>query len=309
MIAEKIKTKAEELGFDACGITKAEPLFSEKVRLQKWLDAEYHATMKWMENHFEKRTDPSLLIENGTSLIVVIMNYYPPKIQKKSAPQIAKYAYGKDYHYLIKDKLSQLFEYIKQEFPNANGRAFVDSAPLLERDLAIKAGLGWRGKNSLVLNRKLGSFFLIGELLLDIALPYDKPLGKSYCGTCTKCITACPTKAIVEPFVVDSRKCLSYLTIEHRGTFNDSIPDFSNRLFGCDICQDICPWNHSLTPHNTKELLPQKEWLEKTKNQWTTLTNDEFSTLFSKSPLKRAKYSGIMRNLKKIKSGNKPHSN
>lgn len=302
--SNQIKEKAIELGFDACGITKAESLNLEKDRLQSWLDFGYHGEMKWMENHFDKRTDPSLLIDNGRSLIVVLMNYFPTIKQSSSAPQIAKYAYGKDYHYIIKEKLNTLFDYIKSEIPHVNGRAFVDSAPLLERDLAIKAGLGWRGKNSLMLNRKLGSFFLIGELLIDTPLSYDTPHENSYCGTCTKCIDSCPTDAIVEPYIIDSNRCLSYWTIEHRGEFTPDTPNLNNRLFGCDICQDVCPWNKRVTANTIDDLQPQQGWLNKEVQEWDALTPNEFSTLFPKSPLKRTKYSGIMRNLKKIRSDN-----
>lgn len=302
MIEDKIKEKAHEIGFSACGITDTLKLSDGAKHLKEWLNKGYHASMKWMENHFEKRVEPAKLEEGAQSVIVVLLNYYPSQLQNEDAPQIAKYAYGKDYHYILKDKLHELFTYIKELAPATLGRAFVDSAPLLERELAQKAGLGWIGKNSLLIQKDAGSYFLIGELVLSTKLTPDTPHPKDFCGTCTKCIDACPTSAIVAPKVVDSNRCLSYWTIEHRGEFPDSAPDLHNRAFGCDICQNVCPWNKKATPHTVSEFTPHEALLTNSAEKWESLTTHDFSSIFTKSAVKRTKYSGFMRNIEKIRS-------
>ncbi len=297
----KIKAKALELGFDACGIAPAHYLAEEAQGLQKWLNNGYHASMKWMENHFEKRVDPTLLVEEAQSVIVVLLNYYPHEVQQKDAPQIAKYAYGTDYHYVVKEKLTALFDYINGEIAPITGRMFVDSAPVLERAWAVEAGLGWIGKNSLLLNKRLGSFFVIGELIIDLPLIYDTPLSQSFCGNCTKCIDSCPTGAIREAKVVDSSRCLSYWTIEHKGEIDPTLKDtMENRAFGCDICQDVCPWNRKPKPHTTEAFLPNPEMLTYTQEEWETISANSFNEFFRKSAVKRTKYSGLQRNISSL---------
>lgn len=300
-VEDKIKAKAQEIGFSACGITDTQKLSEAATHLQEWLDNKYHASMKWMENHFEKRVEPVKLQEGAQSVIVVLLNYFPEQSQNKDAPQIAKYAYGKDYHFILKDRLHELLAYIKELVPETSGRAFVDSAPLLERSLAQKAGLGWIGKNSLLIQKDAGSFFLIGELLITTKLAPDTPHTKDFCGTCTRCIDACPSGAIVSPRVIDSNKCLSYWTIEHKGEFPQSVPDLQDRAFGCDICQDVCPWNKKAIPHSVPEFTPHASLLTNTVEDWEDLTANEYSTIFAKSAVKRTKYSGLMRNISKIK--------
>lgn len=302
MYHKEIKQKALELGFIACGISKAEELTNSKAKLSTWLQKDFHCSMQWMENHFEKRVNPAKLVEGSRSVITVLLNYFPNETQPSNVPQIAKYAYGKDYHFVIKEKLKELLEFINNELTPTEGRFFTDSAPILERDLAVKAGLGWIGKNSMLITKTHGSFVLIGELIIDLELPYDTPFERSHCGNCTRCIDACPTGAIVSPGTIDSTKCLSFWTIEHKGNFNENTPDsLHNRAFGCDICQDICPWNNRSTPHTLKELQPHPNFLKLNENDWHNLSANEFSKLFKKSPLKRTKYSGIMRNLDKIR--------
>lgn len=301
-IEDKVKEKAREIGFSACGITDTLKLFDAATHLQTWLDKGYHASMKWMENHFEKRVEPAKLEEGAQSVIVVLLNYYPTQKQSEDVPQIAKYAYGKDYHFILKDKLHELFAYIKELAPSTTGRAFVDSAPLLERELAQKAGLGWIGKNSLLIQKDAGSYFLIGELVISTKLTPDEAHAKDFCGSCTMCIDACPTGAIVSPKVIDSNRCLSYWTIEHKGEFPDSTPDLHNRAFGCDICQDVCPWNKKAKPHNVNEFTPHHDLLANSIEEWKNLTANDFSTIFTKSAVKRTKYSGFMRNINKIRS-------
>lgn len=294
---EWIKAKAKELGFSGCGVSKAEFLEEEAPRLEQWLNNGHHGTMAWMEGHFDKRLDPTLLVPGAKSVISFTLNYFPEATQVEGAPKISKYAYGEDYHFVIKDKLKALVEYIQEEIGEVEGRAFVDSAPVLDRAWAAKSGLGWIGKHSLLLTKKEGSFFFIGELILDLELEPDGPT-TDHCGSCTACIDACPTEAIIAPYVVDSNKCISYLTIELR----DQIPtEFNGQLddwaFGCDVCQDVCPWNRFSKPTREPRFSPREGLLDKSRSEWMELTQEVFSSLFSKSAVKRTKYSGLMRNL------------
>jgi epoxyqueuosine reductase len=296
-----IKQEAKRLGFDFCGISKAEFLEEEAPRLEAWLNSNMHGKMEYMENHFDKRLNPTLLVDDAKSVVSLLYNYYPEQKQNTNAPQISKYAYGKDYHEVIKDKLNEFLITLKEKIGDVNGRAFVDSAPVLDKAWAKKSGLGWIGKNTNLINKQQGSFFFIAELIIDIDLEYDGPI-QDYCGTCTKCIDACPTEAIVEPFVVDGSKCISYLTIE----LKESIPnDFKNKMdnwaFGCDVCQDVCPWNRFSLPHHEVQFNNQTGLLNLTTQEWDELTEETFSIIFKHSAVKRTKYKGLKRNLEFIK--------
>ncbi|GAF03595.1 tRNA epoxyqueuosine(34) reductase QueG [Saccharicrinis fermentans] len=297
--SQLIESKAKDLGFDACGFTQAEELTAEKEILKKWLDNHMHGNMHYMANHFEKRVNPSKLVEGAKTVIVLLTNYTPKEKQSHpDAPIIARYAYGQDYHYVIKDQLKQLYSYIKDEiYPSLEGRYFVDSAPVLERSLAVRAGLGWIGKNTHLIHKKLGSYVFISELIINLTLPPSEPI-KEACGGCTRCIDACPTQALTSPQTLDARKCISYLTIENK----ESIPqEFSgkmeNRVFGCDICQEVCPWTWKSRPHTNEKLKAVTKILELTKERWQELTAEEFSEIFRKSAVKRAKYTGLKRNI------------
>lgn len=290
--------KAKDLGFDFCGISKAEFLEHEAPLLEKWLKNNYNGKMTYMSNHFDKRLDPRLLVEGAKSVITVILNYYPKEklSEIKEDIKISKYAYGKDYHFVLKEKLSLLFDAIKNEIGEINGRVFVDSAPVMDKIWAKKAGLGWVGKHTNLINREIGSFFFIGEIISDLDLVADGPI-KDYCGTCTACIDACPTDAIVDAYQVDGSKCISYLTIE----LKEAIPkEFKGKMenwaFGCDICQDVCPWNSFAKPHNIPEFNLSPE-LKKLGN-WTEITEEIFNEVFKKSALKRTKFEGLKRNVK-----------
>lgn len=300
--ARLIKEEARRLGFMDCGITKADFLEEEAPRLEEWLKRGYHGEMKWMENHFDKRLDPRKLVEGAKSVVSVILNYYPEETQKDpDAPKIAKYAYGEDYHFVIKRKLKALMEFIHQEIGEVSGRAFTDSAPVMDRAWAERAGLGWTGKHSLLLTKNTGSFYLIGELIIDLELEADAPVA-NHCGTCTKCIDACPTDAIVEPQLVDATKCISYLTIE----LKDQIPNaFKDQMegwaFGCDICQDVCPWNRFSKPTEVEGFAPHPDMLEMSQRDWQEITEDVFRKIFKKSAVKRAKYGGLKANIDFLK--------
>ncbi len=293
-----IKSIAKEMGFQFCGISKAEFLKEEAPRLEAWLKQNYHGKMAYMANHFDKRLDPTKLVEGAKSVVSLLYNYYPSEdLAHDGTYKIAKYAYGKDYHFVIKDKLKEFLERIREEIGEVGGRAFVDSAPVMERQWAAKSGLGWLGKNSLLLNKQRGSFFFLAELILDLDLEPDGPV-KDYCGTCTKCIDACPTDAIVGNQVIDASKCISYLTIE----LKEEIPtEFSNKMedwmFGCDICQDVCPWNRFSTPNNEPEFNPHPELNKIDKPAWEELTKEVFNEIFRKSAVKRTKYEGLKRNI------------
>ncbi|HZX75379.1 MAG TPA: tRNA epoxyqueuosine(34) reductase QueG [Cyclobacteriaceae bacterium] len=302
-----IKSTAKELGFSFCGIAKAEFLKEEAPRLEEWLKRGYQGKMSYLENHFDKRLDPTLLVPGAKSVISLLYNYYPKKDFTETADlKIAKYAYSEDYHFVIKDKLKLFLEKIQDEIGEVAGRAFVDSAPVHERAWAQKSGLGWIGKNSLLLNKSNGSFFFLAELIIDLELECDNPT-KDYCGTCTACIDACPTDAITEPYVVDGSKCISYFTIE----LKDQIPKevkgkFENWIFGCDICQDVCPWNRFSTPHLETRFEPSDQLMSMKKNDWQDITEDVFEKLFEKSAVKRTKLEGLKRNIQFVTAKNKP---
>ncbi|WP_318309525.1 tRNA epoxyqueuosine(34) reductase QueG [Flagellimonas crocea] len=296
-----IKTEAKRLGFLSCGISKAEFLEEEAPRLEKWLKQNMHGEMQYMENHFDKRLDPTKLVEDSKSVISLLLNYYPSEEQNQDSYKISKYAYGMDYHFVIKDKLKNLLHFIEEEIGEVNGRAFVDSAPVLDKAWAAKSGLGWIGKNSNLLTQQVGSFFFIAELIVDLQLDYDTPV-TDHCGTCTACIDACPTEAIVQPYVVDGSKCISYLTIELK---NEIPSEFDGKLddwmFGCDVCQDVCPWNRFSKPHSEPLFNPNPELLSFTKKDWEEITEDVFKKIFKKSAVKRTKLSGLKRNINFLK--------
>jgi len=294
-----IKQEAQRLGFLSCGISKAGFLEEEAPRLEQWLNANMHGQMSYMSNHFDKRLDPRKLVDGAKSVITVLLNYYPSETQKDpEAPKISKYAYGNDYHHVIKGKLRELVDFINENIGEVDGRAFVDSAPVMDKAWAAKAGLGWIGKNSNLINPKNGSFFFIGELILDIDLEPDQPI-RDHCGTCTACIDACPTEAIVKPYVVDGSKCISYFTIELKDAIPTSMKgQFDNWAFGCDVCQDVCPWNRFSKPHSEPQFNPHPDMLAMTKKDWEELTEDVFKKVFQKSAVKRAKFEGLKRNLK-----------
>ncbi|SEL20090.1 epoxyqueuosine reductase [Aquimarina amphilecti] len=297
-----IKTEAKRLGFLSCGISRAEFLEEEAPRLEKWLHQNMNGQMSYMENHFDKRLDPTKLVPDSKSVISLLLNYFPSETQKDSeAPKISKYAYGHDYHHVIKSKLKQLQEFISEQIGEVHGRAFVDSAPVLDKAWAARSGLGWIGKNSNLLTQKVGSYYFIAELIIDLDLDYDTPV-TDHCGTCTACIDACPTQAIVDPYVVDGSKCISYFTIE----LKEEIPadykgKFDNWMFGCDVCQDVCPWNRFSKPHSEPLFNPNPELLEMTKKDWEEITQDVFSKIFQKSAVKRTKFSGLNRNIQFLK--------
>lgn len=301
-----VKSIAKQLGFDFCGISKAEFLEEEAPRLEKWLKEGRHGEMRYMENYFDKRLNPALLVEGAKSVVSLLYNYYPEQQQRPDAPKLSKYAYGKDYHLVIKDKLNEFLESLKTEIGDINARAFVDSAPVLEKAWAAKSGLGWVGKNANLINKQQGSFFFIAELILDLELEPDGPI-KDYCGTCTKCIEACPTDAIVEPYVVDGSKCISYLTIELR----EAIPEtFKNKMdnwaFGCDVCQDVCPWNSFSFPHQEAQFTPSAELMNMSTRDWQEMTELTFQRVFKNSAVKRTKYQGLKRNLNFLRPFDSP---
>ena len=297
-----IKTEAKRLGFLSCGISKAEFLEEEAPRLEKWLKNNMHGQMQYMENHFDKRLDPTLLVEGSKSVISLLLNYFPSEEQSdKTAPKISKYAYGTDYHFVIKDKLKQLLHFIQDEIGDVHGRAFVDSAPVLDKAWAAKSGLGWIGKHSNLLTQQVGSFYFIAELIVDLDLEYDSAT-TDHCGSCTACIDACPTEAITEPYVVDGSKCISYFTIE----LKENIPtEFKGKMddwmFGCDVCQDVCPWNRFSKPHSQPLFNPHPELLSLTKKDWEEITEDTFKKVFKNSAVKRTKFSGLKRNIDFLK--------
>ncbi|WP_417557978.1 tRNA epoxyqueuosine(34) reductase QueG [Mesoflavibacter zeaxanthinifaciens] len=296
-----IKTEAKRLGFLSCGISKAQFLEEEAPRLEKWLNKNMHGQMSYMQNHFDKRLDPTKLVEDSKSVISLLLNYYPEQTQTEGSYKLSKYAYGTDYHFVIKDKLKQLLAFINEEIGEVYGRAFVDSAPVLDKAWAAKSGLGWIGKHSNLLSQKTGSFYFIAELIIDLELDYDNPT-TDHCGTCTACIDSCPTQAIVEPYVVDGSKCISYFTIELKDELPSNMKDkFDDWMFGCDVCQDVCPWNRFSKPHNEPLFNPHPELLSMTKNDWQDITKDVFNKLFKKSAVKRTKFSGLQRNINFLK--------
>ncbi|MCK5104556.1 MAG: tRNA epoxyqueuosine(34) reductase QueG [Cyclobacteriaceae bacterium] len=293
-----IKQKAKALGFDYCGISKAEKLETEEANLNTWLSKGFHGKMAYMENHFELRLDPTKLVPGAKSVISLLYNYYPGHDeQAHSKYKIAKYAYGKDYHFVIKDKLKAFLDCLQEEIGEVNGRVFVDSAPVMERQWAAKSGLGWLGKNTLLINNKQGSFFFITELILDLELEYDRPV-KDYCGTCTKCLDACPTDAFADAGILDASKCISYLTIELKGAIPEEFKGtYENWVFGCDICQDICPWNRFSKRHNDSDFKKNKGVKAVVDKEWVEFTEEVFREIFKDSPVKRTKYRGLQRNI------------
>ncbi|MBN2806532.1 MAG: tRNA epoxyqueuosine(34) reductase QueG [Prolixibacteraceae bacterium] len=297
--SSQIKTKAHELGFSACGIAPVRKLAEEEARYHAYLNEQYHGEMSYLVRNIDKRLDPAQLVEGAKSVVVVLLNYFPEQLQTGSGvPLIAKYAYGKDYHVVIKEKLKTLFEYIQNELTPVKGRIFTDSAPVLERAWAVQAGLGWIGKNGLLLNRELGSFFFIGELIIDLELDYDQPYQKEHCASCTQCLSACPTQAFAKPYVLDARKCISYLTIELKGDIPDHFKSkLMRRAFGCDICQDVCPWNQR--PKITKEeaFKPHPDFLKMSRADWEALSETQFNNIFQQSAVQRAGFEKLKRNV------------
>ena len=299
-----IKRRAAELGFDYCGIAKAEFLEDEAPRLETWLNQHMHGQMSYMANHFDKRLDPRRLVEGAKSVVTVLLNYYPEQTLPEGPDdyKISKYAYGTDYHFVIKDKLKDLMAFIHEAIGEVGGRAFVDSAPVMDKAWAQRSGAGWLGKHSNILNRDMGSFFFIGELILDLELEPNGPVN-DYCGTCTRCLDACPTGAIVEPYVVDGSRCISYFTIELKEAIPQEVSGkFDNWIFGCDICQDVCPWNRFSKPHRTPEFDPHPALAEFTRKDWEEITEDVFREIFRRSAVKRTKLEGLKRNVAFIRN-------
>jgi epoxyqueuosine reductase len=295
-----VKNLAMSHGFDQCGIAKAAPLDEDARRLEKWLQHGFHGEMHYMSNHFELRVDPTKLVPGAKSVITLLYNYFPEESQKSSAPKVAKYAYGEDYHLIIREKLKIFLQSIREKLGNIEGRGFVDSAPVLERSWAQKSGLGWIGKNGNLINKKMGSFFFIATLITDLELGPDIPHAKDYCGTCSKCVDACPTEAILINKTIDASKCISYFTIELKSKdFPEDLSSKSeNWIFGCDICQDVCPWNRFSTPQQQPELEPLKELMQFDIEDWLHLDEERFKIIFKQSPLKRSGFEGIKRNLR-----------
>jgi epoxyqueuosine reductase len=299
-----IKKEAVRLGFEYCHVARAEPLSEDARRLESWLAKGFHGSMKYMENHFDLRIDPTKLVPGAQSVIVLMLNYFPSTAQAEGSPKISKYAYGNDYHEVIREKLRELLFYIKQQIGEVHGRGFVNSAPVLERSWAVKSGLGWIGKNGNLISKSSGSFFFLSTLITDLPLEYDDPFTKDYCGTCRKCIDACPTSAITEGKEINGSKCISYFTIELKDML---IPEeqkgkFKDWMFGCDICQDVCPWNRFSKPATDPAMVHLPEVLNFTTAEWETLTEESFKRIFKHSPLMRSKYKGIQRNLKFIRN-------
>lgn len=297
--SQQIKKQALSLGFLNCGISKAGFLEEEAPRLEKWLNENRFGKMNYMENYFDKRLDPTKLVEGSKSVISLLYNYYPREIQRNNTYKVAKYAYGEDYHHVVKKKVRELLHFIQEEIGVVEGRAFVDSAPVLEKAWASKSGLGWQGKNGNLISKKVGSFFFLAELIIDLDLAYDQPT-TDHCGSCKKCIEACPTDAIIQPYIVDGSKCISYFTIE----LKDEIPQgnqLSDWMFGCDICQDVCPWNRFSNPHAEEKFLPHADLLNYDKKQWEEITEDVFQAIFKKSAVKRTKFKGLQRNINYLK--------
>ncbi len=297
-----ISDKAYDLGFFSCGFSKASFLEEEAPRLENWLAHNYHGKMGYMANHFDKRLDPRLLVDDAKTIVSLLLNYFPEETQTADSFKLSKYAYGEDYHFVIKDKLNELLRYIKEKIGDVNGRVFVDSAPVMDKVWAKKSGLGWIGKNTNLIQPQTGSFFFIAELIIDLEIEPDGPM-KDYCGTCTKCIDSCPTEAIVEPYVVDGSKCISYLTIELK---DQLIPqEFSGKMdqwmFGCDVCQDVCPWNRFSKITQEKRFKPNPLLLEMKTNDWKELSEDIFNNLFKNSAVKRTKLEGLKRNIQFLK--------
>ena len=298
-----IKGEAKRLGFLSCGISRAEFLEEEAPLLEIWLNNGCHGEMSYMENHFDKRLDPTKLVDGAKSVISLTLNYYSDELQLDlAAPKISRYAYGEDYHSVIKSKLGLLIESIQEHIGEVNGRAFVDSAPVLDKVWAKKSGLGWIGKNSNLISKKAGSFFFLAELIIDLDLEYDVAPVADHCGTCTRCIDACPTEAIVAPYVVDGSKCISYLTIELKSEIPAEFKGkMDNWMFGCDICQDVCPWNKFSVLHTEPAFIPHHDLLGINSAEWQDITQDTFNKVFKNSAVKRTKFSGLKKNIEFLK--------
>jgi epoxyqueuosine reductase len=293
-----IKNKSIELGFISCGISKSGFLENEIGRFESWLKNNYHGKMSYMERNFDKRMDTRKLVDGSKSVISLLFNYYPSKEINNNSFKISKYAYGKDYHFIIKDKLKTLLSSMRNEIGEIDGRVFVDSAPIMEKAWAKKSGLGWIGKNTNLISKKTGSFFFIAEIIVDLELEYDNEV-TDHCGSCTACLDACPTDALYEPYKIDASKCISYFTIELKEQFpNDLKKDFNDWIFGCDICQDVCPWNKFSRPNEEPLLNPLKEINQYSKKDWLELTDEVFKVVFKGSPIERSKFNGLKRNIK-----------
>lgn len=293
-----IKEEAKRLGFISCGISKAGFLEQEAPRLEKWLNNNHNGQMAYMANHFDKRLDPTLLVDDGKSVVSLLLNYFPSESQNDNSFKISKYAYGQDYHFVIKEKLKELLYSIQENIGEVSGRAFVDSAPVLDKAWAAKSGLGWIGKNSNLITQKVGSFYFIAELILDLDLEYDHAV-TDHCGSCTACIDACPTQAILAPYIVDGSKCISYYTIELKENIpNDMQGKFDDWIFGCDTCQDVCPWNRFSKPHSEPLFNPNPDLISFSKKDWAEITEETFQKVFKNSPIKRTKFDGLKRNIK-----------
>lgn len=300
--AREVKAAARRFGFDYCGIARAERLDEDARRLEQWLSQGMHGTMRYMENHFDLRVDPARLVPGARSVITLLKNYYPER-ELNSEVRISKYAYGRDYHSVIRQQLTEMMGELQQKIGQFHGRGFVDSAPVLERTWAVKSGLGWVGKNGNLINRQSGSFFFIATLITDLDLQPDDPVARDYCGSCTRCIDACPTEAILPDRRINGAQCISYFTIELK---EELIPDsmkgkFGNWMFGCDVCQDVCPWNRFSRPHQEPQFAPLPELLNLGTREWEALTEESFKKIFRDSPLSRSKYKGIRRNLNFLK--------
>lgn len=298
----QIKTEAKRLGFSFCGVSKAGFLNDEAPRLESWLKNNMHGKMEYMENHFDKRLDPTKLVEGSKSVISLLFNYYPEETQQLDTFKISKYAYGEDYHFVIKHKLKDIVHFINENVGEVDARVFTDSAPVLDRAWAKKSGLGWIGKNGMLINKKQGSFFFLAEIILDLELIYDSPI-TDHCGTCTACVDACPTEALLPNKVVDGSKCISYFTIELKDEIlpKEMEGKFSDWMFGCDICQDVCPWNRFSLVHNEPRFKPNEKLLNYSKKEWTEITEEVFQEIFKKSPVKRTKFRGLKRNIDFLK--------
>jgi len=307
-----VRQEAIRLGFEGCGFAKAGFLEKEAYDLERWLNQGRHGKMTWMEHYFDKRVDPTKLVPGAKSVVSVLMSYHQPElatkhIQNKKSPKISKYALGEDYHYVLKERLFQLFEFTKNLFGGLEGRVFVDSAPVMDKAWAVTSGLGWMGKHSNILNRTEGSWFFLGEMIVDVTFEYDSPT-TDHCGTCTRCIDACPTDAIYEPYKVDGSKCISYFTIELREEIPSEYHEkLGNWMFGCDICQDVCPWNRKARAGQEPRLFANPDVIDKTTDYWEELNLQEFKKLFKKSPVNRTKFAGFKRNLEAIKGNKKSH--
>ncbi|MBT8400231.1 MAG: tRNA epoxyqueuosine(34) reductase QueG [Rhodothermia bacterium] len=301
-LKSELKSEAKRIGFIACGVAKAQRLDEEAIRLEEWLNRGMHGSMSWMENHFEKRIDPARLVDGARTVISVIDTYHQPDFQHPAdsgVGRISRYAWGDDYHQVVKKKLFNLFAWLKQRAGAVNGRVFVDSAPVMDKVWAERAGLGWIGKNTNLISRSAGSFFFIGEIIVDLVLDPDER-GQDYCGSCTRCVDACPTEALFQPYAIDSNRCISYLTIEHR---EDDISAelaslFGGWIFGCDICQDVCPWNKFAKPTRDPAFLPRAGVVDTSLQEWIEIDLDEYRKRFRNNPVKRARYDGLKRNIR-----------